>query len=590
MKLELGIEREKLKRYNKKNELPMLAVSAAVCFTLFFFPAMEIYLGNPHDFTVPAAVIIFPMLLAALAGTAVAMLLLNLILYLSEAAVHFIISLAVGLNLAAYSQLLFMNGRMTALTGDYPEYAEPSPENTRNLIVYLCIAAVPVIGFIAAKLIPKKSAGETFCRKIIPFAALVPTVMQLAGFAGNVAKYGIPDYKEDEMVTYLSYEQATQLSPEKNVIVFVTDRLDGEWMSESLEKYPELYDMLEGFTFYSDNVSNYTNTFPSAAYMLTKHQYNAEDWDTYFDDAWAGDSIPKTLKNNGYNVYLIPDTPTTIGNAKRIKDFCDNKKTTRNDLRYNLFSYNGVISTMTDFSLARLLPYSFKTNFIVNHSSSFSSDFSHYPDYMTDRIDNAVSNDSDVRFYEYIKEHELTNTADKPVFSFVHLDFAHDVSDVDSALWSGFSGQYDKYTAIRGSFEIINEYLRQMKENGTFDNSTIILLGDHGRAPIEIEVGEKDFHGPITTALMIKTPGAERKPLVVDDSARLSNEYLPDSILEYAGLSVSGDTFQKLLDSGEYPPRYMDVYHWRSFNDVFKVTSYEINGDSHDFSNWKRCD
>ena len=77
---------------------------------------------------------------------------------------------------------------------------------------------------------------------------------------------------------------------------------------------------------------------------------------------------------------------------------------------------------------------------------------------------------------------------------------------------------------------------------------------------------------------------------MVDDSARLSNEYLPDSILEYAGLSVSGDTFQKLLDSGEYPPRYMDVYHWRSFNDVFKVTSYEINGDSHDFSNWKRCD
>ena len=208
---------------------------------------------------------------------------------------------------------------------------------------------------------------------------------------------------------------------------------------------------------------------------------------------------------------------------------------------------------------------------------------------MTDRMEYNVSNKTDIQFYDYISEHRLTNTADKPVFSFIHLDFAHDISNEDSALWSGFSGECDQYTSIRGSFEVINEYLRQMKENGTFDNSTIIILGDHGKAPCEIELGHDSLDGPITTALMIKTPGAEHKPLVVNDSAQLSNEYLPDSILEYAGLSVSGNTFDKLLESGDYPTRYMDIYHWRSFGDVFKVTTYEINGDSHDFSNWIRC-
>jgi hypothetical protein len=236
------------------------------------------------------------------------------------------------------------------------------------------------------------------------------------------------------------------------------------------------------------------------------------------------------------------------------------------------------------------MPYAVKNEITSGLGSNLSCDFVTYD--MPDVMPMAVGVPSDLKYYDYLKENGLKADSQNKTFSFIHLNCSHGSGEDTAALYDP-DEPVNIYSTTRGGFEILFEYFDQMKELGIYDNSTIIVLGDHGRAPSEIEIDDLDgLTSAITTALLVKPAGAKAEPLKLDRYSELSNDFFPASVIEYAGIDHSdfGLSYQDVIDGELHPDRYMQTFDWHGFGRVVYKAYYKITGDARDFDNWEVLD
>lgn len=585
-------KKAKSKKMNKANQLLIIVVSVSFSFTAFFFSPAELFIRNQQEYLVGAVHILLPMLVLALVISAASVLLLNLLLMIHETAYIFVSRLMAGLLLAFYLQEMFMNGKMSAITGDPVKIDRLTWDVVLNLILFYLIVMLPLLLRTCKEQFPKVRIFQIGNEYVIPYLAGILFIMQLFGLIGSVAQFGISRY-DGLYSTYFSFEPSMSLSKEKNIVVFIEDRLDSFYMDEILEEYPELYDELDGFTFYQNNLSHYTNTFPSIPQMLTSLPYDGEEEDDYLKKAWDGKIFLDELKENGFHINLLLDMISTYGSYDTLENRCDNLiRYESTKYRFNYLGRIGIVPIMTRLSLGRLVPYSFKEIFLEGIQSDFSENFVKYDQGIADYMPRAAGNFSDLKYYEYLTAEGLTDGNNNQTATFIHLNGAHNRSEDISALYSDEfkPGSFGTLSTARGEFEILFTYIRQMKELGIYDNSTIIIVGDHGRPPREMEEDHLEvLKAPIVTALLIKPENADSGPLKFDKSAELSSDYLAASVLEYAGLDHSkyGCSFNDIIDKNQHKERYFEL--WR-FHGTDKerglVSHYKITGDARDFNNW----
>jgi len=197
-----------------------------------------------------------------------------------------------------------------------------------------------------------------------------------------------------------------------------------------------------------------------------------------------------------------------------------------------------------------------------------------------------------MRFHRFIKGAEFTADRDENFFMFMHFNGPHSYGDRnDPGSW-GFhydeeSGQMlyggDMYDIIQACFEMFNLYFTKMDEIGVYDNSTIIITGDHGLR----------WRIPETTALLIKPRGATGA-LTVDTVSELSNAYFPASILDAAGLPRSSfgvSHFDIINGVSPAPPKR--IIYVKGLNSATPNARmygdygvWEIVSDASDVENW----
>ena len=584
---------KKYSRFNKKNQLSIVLLSLAVSFTIFFFSPMDIFLGNQREFVVNFKYVAIPMLLVALAGTAILVILQELFLVIKEWLFHGFARLLFGFLLAIYTQSLFLNSKMTSITGDDAHYNDDTAFVAKNIAILSAIFLLPLVLYILAKLMPKNKVLNIGKGNVLPYVSGLIFFMQLAGTGSSIISTDFSKY-DRTYTQYLSYEPTMSLSKDGNVVVFLTDRLDSNWMDEVIERYPDVNENLEGFTFYQNNVSHNTNTFPSVPQMLTHYYYKGTDWPSYTSEAWDGETVPKVLTENGYDVNLLVDNLTTYSTINQISGQCSNIKSCEdNSVSFNYLGVGGIVPTMSQISFSKLAPYALKGLITSGLGSSLSKDFVTYDTDMPDRQPSAVDVESDLGYYDYIREHKLTADNDNKTFSFIHLNCSHG-SDEDTAALYDPNEDVDIVSTTRGGLQIVFEYMDQMKKLGVYDNSTIIILGDHGRAPDEIEGKQHLDHltSPIVTTLMIKPANAPADPLKIDRYTELSNDFFPASVIEYAGIDHKdfGISYKDVIDGDLHPDRYMQTFDWHGYGKVVYKAYYKITGDARDFDNWEELD
>ena len=502
---------------------------------------------------------------------AVAMLLLVLLIkLLKEKAVDVAMVLTWGILIAAYIQLLFMNGSMYLFEEEGMDYSAFSLWNVINLTIWVAVAFLNVVLWIGFRV--KKI--EFKYEKALIFTAVLFFCMQTAGLVTTFLTTELPAGFEDNP-SYLSYEPVLRLSGESNISVFLIDSLDVAYMAEALEKYPELYEQLDGFTFYKNNVSEFFYTIPSITTILTQRYYtDGLTLSEYWKDAWAQNSFIDTLKENGYATNLLIDRVTTYGNTEQIIDRASNIVLGGNIKA----SIKAMLKVIGRLSLGRLAPYFLKDFFMRAIEPSFGNAL-----LMVDSPDGQdliVWSMGDLKFYDYIKQSTISANSGKKVFSFAHLNGPHVSSryyydaEKDEMLQGGNS-----ISVARACFEILNVYFKQMRLNGVYDNTTIFIISDHGQG-----ISKRTANA----SLLIKPTDAKGK-LRINTQTELSNKYFAASVLETAGLPHDnlGVSYFDIINGTPPPLRY--AYEYKSIGSEKKTLSgyYEISGDANDLSNWR---
>jgi hypothetical protein len=489
--------------------------------------------------------------------------------------------IGVGGVITTYIQVLFMNGDMREIRGG-AMYGIFTISNVLNLLMWIAIALSPLgLWFI----LRKRKMG-LWVDKTLVFSCLLISGMQITGLVATAASTELPVGIDEDIPRYISYERIVDFSRDNNILVFIIDHLDVVFLDEVLHKYPELYEQLDGFTFYRNNIAGFTTTFPSVTTMLTQHFYEeGQTFEDFWDEAWAQHSAIDILRDNGFITNLYLDRLTTYGSLCRIYDRADNI----NDYVSYTPDYRSILSTTSRLSMGRMMPYLLKDYFLGVIDSSFGNNFFLREDYEEFAYVNPVVGvDSDLAFYEFIRKMEFTASSRDRVFMALHMNGAHISTTGDYGYHFDFvSGAVKqgggRTDSIRACFEMLRIYFEKMKELGVYDISTIIILTDHGAHNII----------PGSAACLLIKPAGVSGPLTIDTVTELTNLYFSASVLEMADISHDsvGVSYYDVIGGVESPVRLQYVYsNWWNERHTTRMivleSIFEVSGNPGDPSSW----
>ena len=505
-----------------------------------------------------------------------------LIKFLKEKVLDCAMLLCLGVVTASYFQMLFLNGRMIGLEWSDTDYSVLNFSNMLNLLIWVIIAISPLVVYF---IFLKAKKNFDLC-KIVILTSIIILSIQVFDLSRLALTTDLPPSLEDsEYLLVQVTDPVFELNTFDNIVVFMVDSLDTLTLMETLAKYPELYDKLDGFTFYRNNIANYKRTFPAVTSLLTGQPYKENTpFMDYFEEAWASESLVSLLHQNGYDTNLLIDASSTFGNIEFLKDKSSN---VRCGAEVSINAKN-VLSSSIWSSLGRFAPYLAKDMFISRVSDFGNTLYEIRHAYYT-TFPPSVNDLNSLLFFDFIKRNHVSTNNENKVFNFMFLIGSHHASYLSYDTKNGniyLTEGHNHISATRAAFAILTNYFDALKEAGVYDNTTIIILTDH--------VHQR--HCPQNTAaLLIKNKGA-RGTLQYNDVAELSNANFIPSILEIAGIPHEqfGLSFFDIISGTQAPIRryYHHTHWWSAFQDGTNSITleyiYEVRGDANYRGNWTR--
>lgn len=384
-----------------------------------------------------------------------------------------------------------------------------------------------------------------------------------------------PDDTEAEIPEdlVLTTKNLFTLSSKKNVIVFMVDRFDVCYVNDVLDKDPEFFDRLDGFTYYSDNISKYPRTYPAVASMISGIENDfSGSASSYFERAYQSSEFLKTLKQNDFKVNIYSDSFYTYRDAKELLGVADNISVAG---EYTVENKGDLTKNLIGLSAYRYVPLPAKELFTLSTTSfkGFVKYDSDYPQYVA----------RDYEFYEMLTESGLSVSDDgKNNYSFICFNGCHSPYHLDENAEYVSSG--NSLDATFGVFKIIYQYLDYLKELGLYKDATIIITGDHAN-PID---DYTYLEGVRQTALFFKPSGSSEDALAYS-SAQVSQDNLIPSIIESVGIESDidfGECYWDIPEGENRTRRYLLIKSSDpSGHDL--LVEYAITGAGDDFSNWE---
>lgn len=548
----------------RRNLATCFAASLFLSLTVLFFAPMEVILINIRDFHFSFTNVWFFQLAVSLAAAVLMTLAFS---FLPGKPSLLFSALMTASGLAAWIQVLFLNGNMSILTGD--EAAVPGTVKIMNAAIWLAVIAVLVLAVLrlsgkkpkAAHLILRAAAGALTAMQAVALVTLALST----------------DFSVHQEGYHLSGEGLFDYGSGTNVIYLVLDTADREYTEEMLSEYPELRESLSGWTWYPDAVSTYSRTYPAIPYMLSGEKcWFDKEPDDYANEAFRNSAFLRTMSERGTDIRLFSPDPQLLG-EEGLK-YIANAVFTGDERKH--LDYLQLEKNLVKIALYKVMPYAAKDLFryelgLVNLSSFNYRPFIQYLDPM---IYGALRDNGGVAVSKDMQD----------TFRMIHLFSAHPGAKWDSRL--NAKENPSKAEVLRGSFTFIEELVRSLKEAGIYDNTLIIVTADHGSSDGDREKLERDRAA--CPLLMVKYPSSDQgQPLAVNN-APVSHDDLFATV--YAALSCPGGqaygSGTALADHAEGEKRVRTHYYSAIDNKTREVelVEYEIEGDAYDFSNWHK--
>lgn len=532
----------------KKRLLKLLIlVNLFTVITLLVFGPYEIYISNRNDFEFVFKDFYW---IPLLVGFAYFIIMTVLGMILPAKVSKILVVLEFALTLCCYIQAMFLNGKMEALLGQ--EVSWDIVTIVTNLLFWLVIIAVVLI--VSAKWGEKADTGlqfVSFAITVMQLVALVSLLLTTDVLVSNGAQKGYP-----------SAEGMLSLSKEKNVVVFLLDYFDGRTMDAVLQEYPDIVSELDGFTYYPNATSVHSRTFPSVTYLLTGNMcYFDTEYREYVNNAHKDGKLIPTLQQNNIEMGLYTFEQYVGESVTECISNWSYEKINVNPIKLEKY--------LLKMILYRDMPYLLKPRFeydtgTINNSVKESVQTTNKP------YEN--SNDEWVKS-EFAKGLYIDDTADKNgAFRFFHLASCHNnlSRPVEPAAYS---------------LEIVNDYLRQMKQLEIYEDATILIITDHGYSG-----GGDTLDMPHETAVpifFVKPSGNSGVELQISEAPVSHTDFIP-TVLDGFGLEYT-HIGQPVYNISETEERERLYYYSALYSDQegeIELREYKISGDARNASNY----
>ncbi len=481
-----------------------LPAAAGLVLTFFFFSPLETVLSNGASFQFSAMGVVAPVmglfsLCAIVAGAAVLSLFRGRLYGV-------LVAVCLAFALCLYAQGTFLSGSTPQLSGESVNWTRMKGEMLVNTAVWAVLFSIPFI------LLHFRGVWKFAC-VILPLAMCV---MQLSGVVSLMLKPEALDQDDG----CLTFEGFCDYSAEGNVLVFMVDRMDYQYIEAIEQETPDFFARLDGFTCYDNAISQFAHTRPAMNFMLTNYDVTMfrEEADDFYLHSWDDGErhILKDLKAGGYDIDLYALTRYMLGkNFEGFTPYVSNLKMGTGYInKARLILQMSMLSAYRNFPLT-MKPFFYTTtsriNTVYNRNTMYMPDESAYDKRMA----------------------KMTSASEAKRFKFYEFNGAHAPYRLN-ADGKASGGTTSAVTQAKGCFEILLRAFNRMKEAGIYRDTAIIILADHGYmysdyAPLEY---------PTRIAMFYKPAGEEGTPLQ-RSYAPVSLRNVPATILKAAGLDSS---------------------------------------------------
>lgn len=557
----------------------------AIILLSIIFPAMvfivapfEIYCNNIDELMFSATEFIGNQLLWTVALGAV---LFAVLYFIPHCVYRYLYPFLIGLALMLFLQTNYLNGALSSLAGDGMGGEEIS---TATYIWNAILWIVIIGGIITAYQFIKIRSWTKLGALVITFILVATQGMNFTVTAINTAdafnpaierRYG----KYEDSPRFLTFKGVEEFAQDRNVILICIDRLDGEKFAEkAMDKYPEIKEYYDGFTYYNDAVSMYAYTFPSVAYMLSGQTYDHGDHQEYFNNVYHNNETISVLHENGYNVRLYAESYYDYTNANDLPDYVENAvETTKDSIKTVVRRPFRFSWALTQLGLYRSLPF-FGKDLIGSMNSDTCNGYILYKSDELQGENFYEYENSDVKKELSARENDFKMSGDKN-FTFWHVSGCH----------SKVNGSY--IDSAKESLEMVGQYLTKFRtlDPEAYKNSTIIIMADHGEVVNRLKKPNK----PLLSGTFVKPAGVSGNELDFSN-APISMKNLWATIFESEGIAYDkatfGDSWMKIQaqfeEDGIYPNREYVWLERRANLSEYDAFLYNITGSARDMKNW----
>lgn len=457
-----------IKSIFQKNISYHLSIVLAL-FMLFMYAPYEMYITNSNEFWFGLKDFLPFLILFCI----VIFLIVEIILFFLPSKIADVISLlAFGLGLCTYIQGNFLGIDIGVLNGKFTDYGLYKSYYVRDIIVWFIVLAAILAAYIFIK---------KYCFKVTnSISAFVIIMLTITGVvlmlsSGNKHKASSSVCSDENLVTFGSDE---------NVVVFLLDMFDSEYMDSIIEHYPELVEKLDGFTFYRNCTGAYATTDCSLAY-LASGTYNRNQYDSVYSFIDSFDRLYyDALIENGYalDIYGMSSVPS------RLKSSISNQK----DLDISVSSRGKFLFHIIEMGGMKFFPNYFK-RYVDGFEEQLNNDKVIKSDYEEYESDNVDANNNICS-----KEPEING--DKR-FKWIYAYGAHYPYNNDEEC-NRVDVNYERpVQQAAGALKMVENYLEKMQEMGVYDSANVVIMADHG---YYWDDGKKMFTKPL---MLIKKAG-----------------------------------------------------------------------------------
>lgn len=411
--------------------------------------------------------------------------------------------------------------------------------------------------------------------------------------------------KADSNNKAIDLDNIHAFSPDHNVLHIILDSFQADIFNEIINNSGsnnDYYEALQGFVFFKEHMGVFPTTYMSVPVLLGGEIYkNHMPKKEFVRNVMSGKSILNVVFAAGYEVDIASNAFLTGLYTEGLHT--NSYIIPKNYLTSVQVSYIDEALKLLDLSIFRLAPHFLKKHIYNDQRWFFQS----------------ILNDNQQPMFDYYSHNtflsdfrsKMSLNRKKPTYKFFHLMSTHwpfviDGSDGNCHYAGGpLPIKRDAATwQMRCTLDVVISLFDKMKELGIYDNSLIIIMGDHGAQITPLRFGSKietddkyQFNldawimAQVTPLMLIKSPH-NAGPLKVSNAptSMLDTAETINSILnlnqDYAGQSM----FE--LDPTKDRVRRHYFYHWTREDWVTDYTApiqeFIVRGSIYDMETWRQ--